>query len=221
MGFRQFKRKQLDQSTRDEIMAHAQKIFGNVGYKEATVRQICKAAKANVCLVSYYFGGKDGLYVAVIENIIRRKIEFTQNQFTGNINIESREEYRLRLQIFIESFFVEQLAMPEVFRLINREVNEGSTRTGHLVEEFLVNVRSGFIEFIEYGIKKKFVKKGLDASLTCAAGSNMVMGFVAMLSLPGKSKVFFPQYSEKELPEKMLKTLIPIFIDGVMSNENN
>jgi AcrR family transcriptional regulator len=43
--------KPLDPSKREEILDAALTVFAEVGFKEATVRQICKKAKANFCLV--------------------------------------------------------------------------------------------------------------------------------------------------------------------------
>lgn len=212
----------MDPSTREGIVSHALKIFADVGYKEATVRQICRAAKANVCLVSYYFDGKDGLYLAVVESILNEKIQFAQNQFSGSGSYEGRDEYRLRLQIFLENFFHEHRSRPEVFRILYRELmNDGHPKATQMVESFMLAVRKKFVEFIELGQKKKFVKKNLDPALTAAAGINMIMGFVAQLSLPGKAKLFFPNGSEKEMTEKILKNTLPIFLDGVINNEIN
>ena len=59
----------IDANTKDEILKQARKVFAEVGYKEATIRQICRESKTNVCLISYYFGGKEGLYKAVFQKI--------------------------------------------------------------------------------------------------------------------------------------------------------
>ena len=86
----------LDHTTREEILNMAQKVFAEVGFKEATVRQICKAAKANVCLISYYFGGKDGLYNAVFERVGQNRVE-QMRSFLGNSGtITTAGDYRLR-----------------------------------------------------------------------------------------------------------------------------
>src|SRR5437868_1606791 len=90
----------IDPSTREEILNVAQKVFADVGFKEATIRQICKAAKANVCLISYYFGGKDGLYQAIFQRVGEARTEKVQSLLGNSSQISSADEYRVRLQVF-------------------------------------------------------------------------------------------------------------------------
>ncbi len=57
--------------TRDKLLNVAGKIFANRGYRAATVREICVAAKANVAAVNYHFGDKLGLYTEVVHHSAR------------------------------------------------------------------------------------------------------------------------------------------------------
>ena len=56
-------------TTKDSIMAVAMRLFAEKGLKLVTVREICKAANANVALVNYYFRNKNGLYQACVERL--------------------------------------------------------------------------------------------------------------------------------------------------------
>ena len=50
---------------RQKIMLCALKLFADQGYAKTSVRQIARAAKANVSAISYYFADKAGLYRTV------------------------------------------------------------------------------------------------------------------------------------------------------------
>ncbi len=48
------------------ILKTAKQLFAKQGYSATSVRNIADAAKVNVSMISYYFGGKDGLLKALI-----------------------------------------------------------------------------------------------------------------------------------------------------------
>ena len=52
--------------TRQRLLDAAGEIFAGQGYRNATVREICRRAGANVAAVNYHFGGKTWLYGQVL-----------------------------------------------------------------------------------------------------------------------------------------------------------
>jgi TetR/AcrR family transcriptional regulator, regulator of cefoperazone and chloramphenicol sensitivity len=55
-----------DQSTRQRLLDAAAHLFAERAFREVTIRQICRAAGANVAAVNYHFGDKLGLYREVL-----------------------------------------------------------------------------------------------------------------------------------------------------------
>ena len=60
------------QATREAILRAAIKVFAKHGYDGGRVEQISKAAKSYDRMIYYYFGSKEGLFIAVIEEMYRR-----------------------------------------------------------------------------------------------------------------------------------------------------
>jgi AcrR family transcriptional regulator len=60
------------QATRDSILRAATKIFAKHGYDGGRVEQISKAAKSYDRMIYYYFGSKEELFIAVLEETYRR-----------------------------------------------------------------------------------------------------------------------------------------------------
>jgi len=85
---------ELQQNTRDRLLVAACEVFSELGFKGATVREICRRAEVNVAAVNYHFNGKEALFIAALE------LEPIGN-LIGADDTGSAEE---RLTSFIRSF---------------------------------------------------------------------------------------------------------------------
>lgn len=56
-----------EDAARERVLASAQEAFAEHGFQGATVRDICRAAGANIAAVNYYFGDKENLYVEAVK----------------------------------------------------------------------------------------------------------------------------------------------------------
>ena len=66
------KTQQRTHETRAAILAAGAELFATKGYAETGVRDIAEAAGCNQALVSYHFGGKGGLYDAILAEAVDR-----------------------------------------------------------------------------------------------------------------------------------------------------
>jgi len=64
------KRTSTPESTRERILRTAIIEFSEKGYSGARVLAICRKSRANPRMIYHYFGGKDRLYVAVLEHVL-------------------------------------------------------------------------------------------------------------------------------------------------------
>lgn len=60
--------------TKQQLLEVAGRVFAERGYVYATSKEICERANANIAAVNYHFGGKDGLYAAVLEEAHARLV---------------------------------------------------------------------------------------------------------------------------------------------------
>lgn len=65
-------RERAARATREAILRAATRIFAKHGYTGGRVEQISKAAKSYDRMIYYYFGSKEALFIAVLEEAYRR-----------------------------------------------------------------------------------------------------------------------------------------------------
>src|SRR5258707_6052077 len=58
------------EGTRERILRIAIAEFSEKGYSGARVLTICRKSRVNPRMIYHYFGGKDGLYVTVLEHVL-------------------------------------------------------------------------------------------------------------------------------------------------------
>lgn len=86
--------------TRDRILEAAGQVFADFGYRDATVRQICSRAGANVAAINYHFRDKHNLYVEVFE----RARCASDPAWLQTIHEAKGEAADFRLRLFIAGF---------------------------------------------------------------------------------------------------------------------
>ena len=91
-----------DFETRARLLNAAARLFAERGFARVTVRDICKKARANVAAVNYHFGGKDGLYHAVMRTAIETMQATTEAAQTAGRGLPAEERIRAYVSVFIE-----------------------------------------------------------------------------------------------------------------------
>jgi AcrR family transcriptional regulator len=120
--------------TRRQLLEAAGEVFGEFGFRNATVREICRRAGANVAAVNYHFGDKETLYIEVLRYAHGKAL--AKHPPLLNLPPDARPEEKLRA--FVHSFLLRIFDKgPNSWhgRLISREMIEPSAALDSLVEE--------------------------------------------------------------------------------------
>jgi TetR/AcrR family transcriptional regulator, regulator of cefoperazone and chloramphenicol sensitivity len=65
----------LHDETRRQLLEAAGAVFAAAGFRNATVREICRRADANIAAVNYHFGDKEALYAEVLRYAQQKAFE--------------------------------------------------------------------------------------------------------------------------------------------------
>jgi len=122
-----------DQETRGRLLTAAERLFADRGFKKVTVREICRAARANVAAVNYHFGDKLGLYREVLQSAIDAMRATNDAARRAGEGQTAEEQLRRYIVIFVHR--VLGAGDDAVHKLIHREINDPTPALDALVEQ--------------------------------------------------------------------------------------
>jgi TetR/AcrR family transcriptional regulator, regulator of cefoperazone and chloramphenicol sensitivity len=128
-----FSRTSPDLETRERLLKAAERLFAERGFKKVTVRDICRAARANVAAVNYHFGDKDGLYREVLGiaiDVVRETTDAGRKAGEGRPPEEKLERY---FRIFLSRALA--AGHENLHHLIQREIDDPTAALDAFVEQ--------------------------------------------------------------------------------------
>ncbi|MCC6378451.1 MAG: TetR family transcriptional regulator [Burkholderiales bacterium] len=103
------------QATREAIQRAATRVFARHGFDGGRVEQISKAAKSYDRMIYYYFGSKEGLYLAVLEELYRK---FNEAESRLALDLDRPVEALADVVRFVWNYYRHN---PEFITLLNTE----------------------------------------------------------------------------------------------------
>ena len=120
--------------TRRELLEAAGEVFAESGFRDATVREICRRAGANIAAVNYHFGDKETLYAEVLRYAHKRALE----KYPPLLDVPADAPPEKRLRAFILSLMLRIFDKGPTSwhgRVMSREMIEPTAALDLLVEE--------------------------------------------------------------------------------------
>jgi len=122
------------EETRTALLAAARRVFALRGYDGASVRDITREAGVNLGAVTYHFGSKRALYVAVLTDAFSPVVERVR------VAAHSPGDPMQRLDAVVDAIFAHLGANLDVPRLMLQEVTTGRRLPRELVAFARANV---------------------------------------------------------------------------------
>jgi len=125
-----------DRETRGRLLQSGALLFAERGYARVTVRDICKKARANVAAVNYHFGGKDGLYRAVMRHAMETMQATTVAASEAGRGLPAAERIRAYVSVFADRLLGVHHE-PWIHQLMLREMSDPTPALEMVAEEVL------------------------------------------------------------------------------------
>ena len=120
--------------TRQRILEAAGQTFAEKGFEDATVREICQRADANLAAINYHFGDKARLYVEVVKQAHCHQGEIPEFPWT----VETSSEQKLTDFIFHMMSMMLATDRPSWhLELMMREMARPTDACSELVQSFI------------------------------------------------------------------------------------
>lgn len=125
-------RKEKFSETRQRLLEVAGEVFAERGFREATIREICERAKANVASINYHFGDKEALYRSVFDCLKSNVPRLDDPKFSG---LPAEERLHTFVEQILTGFFGE--GRPTWFaKLMAHEMTEPTKVLDGLVKHY-------------------------------------------------------------------------------------
>jgi AcrR family transcriptional regulator len=147
-----------DHGSKARIQEVALKLFATQGYDGTTVQEIVTAAQTNLSMISYYFGGKEKLYSNCLRQAADFAIESTERVLATP---QTREEFLLRLRLFMEEVIDFHIKHRDVATILNREAINPRPAVRDLFENGLFRSYKTFESFMEEAQRAKILRSQL------------------------------------------------------------
>jgi AcrR family transcriptional regulator len=153
---------------REQILLAAEELFGTSGFDGTSVRDIAQAADVNLAMISYYFGSKEKLLEALIEQ---------RSKYTVGILEELNKDESLnswdKLDRLVD-FYVDRIINNPCFHNIMH--NQAGAARSEEVRERIINLKLNNFEqvrkiFLEGQRKKLFRKVDIELTMSSVIGT--------------------------------------------------
>lgn len=207
-----------DASTRERLMKAASGLFARKGFDRVSVREIAVASGCNLCLVSYYFGGKEKLYQRIFENFferVGRHIDKSQAEHADTGKAISKQEFSAELRKNIRFILDEFTNEPEVKVMMHREVMDGFPRTQKLFDQHLIKVKTGMVGLYERAQKAGHIRPEIHVPTFSVLLNRSIEAYLVSYMFAKPIQEFAINPSKE--PDRFIEQIEEVFLKGVLT----
>lgn len=197
------------------IIKAAASLFAKLGLDKCSTREIAKQSDSNISLISYYFGGKEGLYKEVMRSYALEVKSNAQHLVddiqSKDISVDIFTEYMGK---FVENIINTRVKKPEMSKIFSREKLAGLPYAREVYQDIFYPLILNFYKLVETGQKNGFVKKEVNPALLFIAITEAIWGFYELM----ECEINLSQDCKKMVqnPVELKNQILNIYLRGVL-----
>jgi len=204
---------------REVIMETALSLFSEKGYEGTSIRDIAQKADVNLAMINYYFGSKEKLFEAIVEERIN-KLQVKFDELENDKTLNEIEKIDLIIEYYVDRFF----SNPDFHKVMEQEMLVSNRHELHQILIESINKKINFFsKTIEKGIRKKIFKK-VDAPLlfaTIVGTINQVLKSksVCCLFIVKNTETDFDPYIDEHFRKRLVTHIQQIVHSSLLNSE--
>lgn len=188
--------------TRARIIQCAGQLIAQQGYAKTTSKSICQLAQVNMAAVNYHFGSRDGLYLAVLQEEVHKKLLSLESLQTLAASPISPKE---KIAAFLEQYILMGSDGSEwQLQVLFREILNPSPLIGQVIDTAampkLKVILGFFADYLEISYD--------DPKLYSYFLSTMAPFMLIFLGSNSPIGTYIPHICSKEQLQKNIKTFV-------------
>jgi len=204
---------------KDHILDVAERMFSDLGYDGASTRMISGEAGVNMAMLNYYFGSKEGLFLAVFERKIYSFQTLLQN-IGNDENMTSWDKLAMCIDKYVDKIIVNNCFQ----KLIHMEMymSKRGELSDKITEILMVNVRE-IGKILDEGVKTGDFLKDIDVQLVIASifgTKNYIVNTPNISSLILGHDIRDEKFLEEKLKPR-IKTYMKRLLKAYLMNDND
>jgi len=190
---------------RNKLISIATRLFAEHGLNGVSIRELSNAAGVSISMISYHFGGKEGLYSSVLQEQFS---SFEQIEEINNADVEALT----KIEAYIRWIIVRHRNNPYLLRFYTSELTNPTQFFPLIVQPAIKKVIQILVRIIEDGISKNRFRKDLNPVDTVLAIAGMV-NYYFLSTLATQELISH----SPERDEVLIRHYMDIFTKGILS----
>ncbi len=204
---------------KDHILDVAERVFSDLGFDGSSTRMISSEAGVNMAMLNYYFGSKEGLFLAVFERKLTSFRTLLQN-IGNDESITPWDKFAKCIDNYVDRIIVNNCFQ----KMINRELTMTKRwdLTDRISEIIMMNANE-LKKILEEGIKNGSFNKDTDPQLVIATvfgTKNYIINTPQISSMMLGHDIRDEKYLDEELKPR-IKTYMQKLIKCYLTNHND
>ena len=189
---------------RTNLIETATPLFAEKGFHGVSVRELAKAAGVNLSMISYYFGGKEGLYAEVLSE------QFSTLRRLAEIRTMDADPLK-KFELYVRATVSRYRKNPYLLRFYTSELTNPTPCFETIVKPAIKGVVQILQETFTEGLTHEQFREGLDPTDTVLALAGMINFYFLLEPATAELVDHAP-----ERDEELIRHIMDIFTRGIL-----